>query len=494
MSTHNKTHEISPAIRYLTPFLAVLLVIYGTASSSFINSQWLWGLLLLNILALYLVFKTHLLIKYLVRTLIAINTLMLQANKGIFHHRIIHTNKLGKFGDIAWQVNDFMDLVESFFKDVGTCFDSASRGNFGRKALTKGMPGLLKESLTNINQSLETMKNNAGLVASNELHSQLHSININNLIHNMRATQHDLTTISERIYTVADIAKFNGESAQESQHSVSTMITALTDITDAINQVARAVNQLSEDSIKIQSALDIITDIAEQTNLLALNAAIEAARAGEQGRGFAVVADEVKGLSERTKEAAMGVSDTIHHFTDHVSHMIEATNISTQLAGDISVRVNSFSQQFDQFADGSFNTINNITVTKDQVQNLQNKFDHIIYIQNGYIALDENNSLNQEAMNEVQVNHLSCQFGQWYYSAKEDSKKNDAHLYSILEPSHQLLHDAVQRAVELSKQNWMDNRDIINKIVQAMQQAENSSVTMNQQLDDIFLRKHNIKR
>ncbi|MEK1904406.1 MAG: methyl-accepting chemotaxis protein, partial [Pseudomonas sp.] len=82
-------------------------------------------------------------------------------------------------------------------------------------------------------------------------------------------------------------------------------------IADELGQVADKVGALSEQSERISSIVQVIRGIAEQTNLLALNAAIEAARAGEQGRGFAVVADEVRNLAARTSQATVEINDVV---------------------------------------------------------------------------------------------------------------------------------------------------------------------------------------
>lgn len=451
--------------------------------------RWLWGFVVLANLVLFIIaYKQG---SKVFTTLENIYSTMVEANNGVFHHRITHTPRLGDMGKVAWEVNDLLDKVEAYFKDVGTCFNNVGKGNYERKALSKGMPGLLKKSMESINASLEVMKTNAAFVSNNELHSELHSINVNNLIHNMHSTQNELRSIGQRIRQVEIIAVNNGDSAQGSQKSVDTMIKALNQITVAITQVAEVVNQLGKDSEKVKESLSIITDIAEQTNLLALNAAIEAARAGEQGRGFAVVADEVKSLSSRTKNAALEVTDTIGSFNNRVNSMITQSDNSTALAQDITQRINQFSEQFNQFSQGAVETVNTISITKDQVNNLQAKFDHLIYIQNGYISLNSQ-TVNKQIANELAIDHQQCRFGQWYYTDKAQNDFSKTHAYSLLEAPHRNLHQAIELAVSLGQQDWVKNKDIKQEIINTMSAAEKYSVEMGKHLDSVLFEKHGI--
>ncbi|NOI28205.1 methyl-accepting chemotaxis protein [Vibrio coralliilyticus] len=129
--------------------------------------------------------------------------------------------------------------------------------------------------------------------------------------------------VSNSLEFVSEISRSSTDSAEKGAQIIGAAIGSLEEVGSILTSAAGHIQQLEEASSKVDSVMDIINGIAEQTNLLALNAAIEAARAGEQGRGFAVVADEVRSLAVRTVDAVAEISETIDTMKKESAEVIQ---------------------------------------------------------------------------------------------------------------------------------------------------------------------------
>jgi len=231
----------------------------------------------------------------------------------------------------------------------------------------RGLINNMKNADNSLNTTLKSLQD-----VSNNVNSQVNS--------GLEQTQMAAVAMNEMGSTVQEVAQncssaaARSEQANKSAQAGSQLLQSVREemksLSSELSGSHEVIHQLAEDSSEIGSILDVIRGVAEQTNLLALNAAIEAARAGEQGRGFAVVADEVRSLASKTQESTGQIQENIEKLQVGSRKAVNAITQSLELASTTDTSLNntidSIGEIIDQISDVNNMNIQIATATEEQ--------------------------------------------------------------------------------------------------------------------------------
>lgn len=393
-----------------------------------------------------------------------------EATEGRFSNRITNIQREDKIGQIAWDVNDMLDQLETFFREVNTSVNYVTQGKTFRKPLSMGLHGGFVSTMAEVEKSHEAIIEVQINSTKNSILGSLHQLNASNLIKNLKENQEDLANVNREMEVVQKISGNTASKATESKQSIGRVITDLDQIVDMVNHMDNAFQQLNEHSIRVTKAIKDIVEITEQTNLLALNAAIEAARAGEHGRGFAVVADEVRALANHTKSVTQEITPAIKAFKDEAERMMVDSEAMKKLVHESNDTITSFEDNFTEFAASASKAYENMTFALDMSFASLVKMDHIIYKQNAYRCLEV--GADSDEARAVMVDHHNCRLGKWYDSGNGHKLFSTMPSYAELEPSHQMVHENVHNAIECIKQDWITRKDLQDKMLGYFNVAE----------------------
>lgn len=238
------------------------------------------------------------------------------------------------------------------------------------------------QQMSQTNRSISSEIDRIGMGIKDRIAGQLEIVNDSDrsarkIFDETSASYHEIASIKERI-------EHTGESLEKARAQILMMIDRVKNAAENETELARKFEHLSHDAEQVKVVLTVIGDIADQTNLLALNAAIEAARAGEHGRGFAVVADEVRKLAERTQKSLAEINATINIVVQSINSASDEMNEGSKIVTDAA----SLSSQIEVTIDGSvkaMGTVNDMVCNaektsldiKNEIEMMTQQFDKI---------------------------------------------------------------------------------------------------------------------
>jgi methyl-accepting chemotaxis protein len=249
----------------------------------------------------------------------------------------IRTRNTDEIGDLVYWFNQFIAKLQGVVKDIGN--SSKPLSNLASNLNQVSMQA--RETITSQQMAAADAK-----AAVDEMTSSVDAV---------AHSANEAATAAGEASTAAD----------DGQRVVNQTVSSIQSLASRVEETAVVIKKLEEDSNQVGVVLDVIKGIAEQTNLLALNAAIEAARAGEQGRGFAVVADEVRTLASRTQQSTEEIQSTIEQLQDAARSAVSVMAKGTEQATVSVDEANKAGSSLNAITD----TISRITQMNDQIAN-----------------------------------------------------------------------------------------------------------------------------
>ncbi|KAA6512215.1 chemotaxis chemoreceptor TlpD [Helicobacter pylori] len=314
-------------------------------------------------------------------------------------------------------------------------------GEYHKNDLFKTFCTSLKEGLENAQESMQYFHQETGLLLNAAKNGEEHS---NEGLITVNKTGQDIESLYEKMQNATSLA-------------------------DSLNQRSNEITQV----------ISLIDDIAEQTNLLALNAAIEAARAGEHGRGFAVVADEVRKLAEKTQKATKEIAVVVK------SMQQEANDIQTN-THDINSIVGSIKGDVEELKSTVKNNMIVAQAAKYTIYNINNrvfcglaKLDHVVFKNNLYGMVFGLNSFDI-------TSHKSCRLGKWYYEGAGKENFANTSGYRALESHHASVHAEANDLVKAVQEDHITDSKYLEHKVHLM---EDSAKHVRENIDKMFYEK-----